>query len=52
MSMFESIVDQDRDEHRSAARHDTARYRWVGNDIRDAADVPSRSDLADEWGEG
>jgi hypothetical protein len=35
-------------EDREALEETTDRVVWVGNQARDADDVPSRSDLADE----
>jgi hypothetical protein len=41
----ESVVDNDRDEYRSAARHDTIAARRVGDRWIDVDELPSKDDL-------
>lgn len=42
--MNESVIANDRDEWRSAARHDPNHYRRISGVPRDEADVPDEED--------
>jgi hypothetical protein len=43
-----SVADNDREEHRAAARHDRTTYQRIGGVSYDANLVPDRADVEDE----